>query len=80
MAQFSNTPADRFPKAGQLTQEEQSGGTKVLRSEMLRLGQAADVGPAPPARVYSRDYSKKDPDHDQYDDTLSPYLGNPLRL
>ena len=78
MTQFSNSPGDRFPKSGQLTKEEQSGGTKVLRSEMLRLGQAADIGPAPVARVFSRDYSKIDPDHDQDDDTLSPYLGNPL--
>jgi hypothetical protein len=48
---------------------------------MLQIGQPArEVGPAPTARVYSRDYSKKDVDGDQFDDTLSPFLGNPLGL
>lgn len=72
--------AATYPKNGQLTQEEQTAGSKVLKSELLRLGQAADLGEAPPARVYSRDYSKHDPDGDQYDDTLSNFLGNPLGL
>lgn len=67
-----------YPKTGQATQEEQSAGTKLVKNEMLRPGQAADIGVAPPARVYSRDYSKIDIDNDQYDDTLSPFLGNPL--
>lgn len=67
-----------YPKNGHHTQEEQSPGSKLLKHEHLRLGQAADIGEAPPARVYSRDYSKKDPDADQQDDTLSPFLGNPL--
>lgn len=66
------------PKNGQLTQEEQSPGSKSLKCEHLRLGQAADIGEAPPARVFSRDYSKKDPDGDQGKDTLSEFLGNPL--
>ena len=70
--------AATYPKNGQLTQEEQSPGTKGLKCEHLRPGQAADIGVAPPARVYSRDYSKTDPDGDQYDDTVSSFLGNPL--
>lgn len=78
MAVFSNTPDDRFPKAGQDSKEECSPGCKTIKDERLALGQAADIGPAPPARAYSRDYSKKDPDGDQRDDTLSPFLGNPL--
>ena len=74
------SPPNRFPKQGAQSKEEQSPGSKVIREENLRLGQAADLGPghAPPARVLSRDYSKKDPDGDQHDDTLSPFLGNPL--
>jgi hypothetical protein len=68
------------PKNGRLTQEEQTPGSKQLTSEDLRFGQAANVGPAPTARVYSRDYSKVDLDGDQHDDTLSGYLGNPLGL
>lgn len=69
-----------YPKNGTATKEEQTAGSKVIKTENLRFGQAADLGPAPTARVYSRDYSKKDPDGDQYDDTLSQYLGNPLGL
>lgn len=67
-----------YPKNGQLTKEEQTAGSKVIKAEHLRLGQAADLGVAPTARVYSRDYSKIDPDGDQKDDTLSQFLGNPL--
>jgi hypothetical protein len=67
-----------YPKDGHHTKEEQSPGSKLLQHEHLRPGQAADIGVAPPVRVYSRDYSKTDPDGDQKDDTLSPFLGNPL--
>ncbi len=67
-----------YPKDGNYSQEEQSPGTKQVKCDHLRLGQAADIGVAPPMRVYSRDYSKTDPDGDQQDDTLSPFLGNPL--
>lgn len=68
--------AATYPKNGQLTQEEQTAGTKGLKCEHLQNGQAADLGVAPPARVYSRDYSKVAP---ATDDTLSPFLGDPLR-
>lgn len=70
--------APTYPKDGQLTQEEQTAGTKQVKSEMLRAGQAATVGTITTDRVYSRDYSKIDVDNDQHDDTLSPFLGNPL--
>lgn len=77
MATFSNTPADRFRKRASESQQEQSPGSKVLRTEVLRPGQAADFGRAPPSRIYTRDYKKtgRSPD-DQ--DTVQPYLGNPL--
>lgn len=68
--------AATYPKSGQQTQEEQTAGTKVLKAEHLQSGQAADLGVAPPARVYSRDYSKVAP---ATDDTLTQFLGNPLR-
>jgi hypothetical protein len=80
MAESFNELRPRYPKDGQETREEQSWGSKQLKDELLRIGQASNIGPAPPMRVYSRDYSKKDPDGDQQDDTLSPYLGNPLAL
>lgn len=67
-----------YPKAGCCTQEEQTAGSKQIKAEHLRLGQAATVGEITTDRVYSRDYSKVDPDGDQHDDTLSPFLGNPL--
>lgn len=78
MAQF-NDLKPRYPKDGQgQTKKAQAPESKQLKEELLRLGQASDIGKAPPMRVYSRDYSKVDPDGDQGDDTLSPYLGNPL--
>jgi len=67
-----------YPKRGQESQQEQSPGSKLIKDEMLRLGQAATIGEAPTSRVYSRDYSKRDPDADQDKDTLSEFLGNPL--
>lgn len=67
-----------YPKAGKFTQEEQTAGSKRIKNEDLRLGQAATVGTITTDRIYSRDYSKIDVDADQHDDTLSPFLGNPL--
>lgn len=67
-----------YPKSGKFTQEEQTAGSKRIKDEDLRLGQAATVGTITTDRVYSRDYSKIDVDNDQHDDTLSPFLGNPL--
>lgn len=68
-----------YPKEDCCTKMPQTTGSKQVKSLHLQPGQAADIGPAPTARVYSRDYSKVDPDGDQHDDTLTPFLGNPLR-
>jgi hypothetical protein len=68
-----------YPKKGTCTQEEQTAGTKQIKCEMLQNGQAASIGTITPDRIYSRDYSKIDVDNDQHDDTLTPFLGNPLR-
>lgn len=68
-----------YPKNGQATQEEQTAGSKQIKAEMLRAGQAATVGAITTDRVYSNDYSKIDRDGDQHDDDISPFLGNPLR-
>ena len=55
-----------------------SPGAKTIKSvELLRMGQAADIGKAPPSRIYTKDYSKVQEKDDS--DTVSPYLGNPLR-
>lgn len=67
----------RYPKDGAQSREEQSHGSKQLKEELLTLGQASDIGDAPPVRVYTRDYKKTQRDADDRD-TVSPYLGNPL--
>lgn len=79
MAQY-NDLRPCYLKDGQGTHLDHTAGTKQVKEEMLSLGQTSDIGEAPPSRVYSRDYSKRDPDGDQRDDTLSVFLGNPLAL
>ena len=76
MARY-NELKPRYPKDGCETREEQSPGSKCLKDEHLRLGQASDINKAPPSRIYTRDYSKTRPEADDVD-TVSPYLGNPL--
>lgn len=68
-----------YPKDDCCTKMAQTSGSKTVKCVYLQPGQAADIGPAPTSRVYSRDYSKQDPDSDQGGDTLSEFLGNPLR-
>lgn len=69
--------AATYPKNGHCTKEEQTAGSKALKCEHLSPGQAADVGPASPMRIYTRDYGKvRDPDQS---DSVSSFLGNPLR-
>lgn len=65
-----------YPKDGSSTKESQSSGSKVVKTQMLANGQAADIGPAPTSRVYTRDYAKV---KEQAPDTVSEFLGNPLR-
>lgn len=80
MARF-NDLKPKYPKDGEgQSRSKETFGAKTVKEEILQIGQASNIGEAPPMRVYSRDYSKKDPDGDQLDDTLSPYLGNPLAL
>lgn len=53
-------------------------GAKTIKSvELNSMGQAADISKAPPSRVYTRDYSKVQERDDK--DTVTEYLGNPLR-
>lgn len=82
----TKVPPSHVPKApdGE-TRLRQGSGTKVIGEQRLDFcrGTVADLksanGPtAPSTRVYSRDYSKRDTDGDQGDDTLSPYLGRPI--
>lgn len=78
MTQFNDLKPS-YNKDGPYTKEKQSPGTKQVDCEYLQLGQASDVGTAPPSRVYTRDYSKTRPEADD-SDTVSPFLGNPLGL
>ena len=72
-------PPSRHPKKGAETAMTQSPGSKEIKDEMLRLGQASDVGSAPTSRVYTRDYSKVGREEEDVD-LVSPALGNPLGL
>jgi len=56
----------------------QSKGSKQIKADFTPGFRAVDIGPAPPMRIYTKNYDKtasdkKDPD------TVGPYLGNPLR-
>lgn len=70
----------KYPKDGEgQSRMEDSPGTKCVDEELLRFGQASDIGTAPPVRVYTRDYKKTGREADDQD-TVSPFLGNPLGL
>jgi len=75
------TENPKYPKSGPSTQLGLVPGAKQIKMEMLRIGQAADIGKATSSRLYTRDYSKIDevPDTDDID-LVGPALGNPLRL
>lgn len=77
MSAGSGTVKQTHPKKGGATQEEQTTGTKVVKAECLTPGQAADIGKAPPSRVYTKDYSKVPEQGDK--DDVTRVLGNPLR-
>lgn len=66
-----------YPKDGHCTKMGQTTGSKTVKCEHLQAGQAADIGPAPTSRVYTRDYAKQKEAGDS--DSVSEFLGNPLR-
>jgi hypothetical protein len=82
----TKVPPSRFPKeADGCTKLPEAPGSKTVGEQRLDFvrGTVADLKSAngetaPSTRVYSRDYSKRDPDADQGDDTLSPFLGRPI--
>jgi hypothetical protein len=68
------------PKDGQESSLKRTPGSKCLDHENLSMtATASKVGPAPPSRIYTRDYSKKGRDPDQTD-LITSVLGNPFRL
>jgi hypothetical protein len=69
----SGKPADD----GRCTGMSQSAGSKQIKVECLRNGQASDLHKAPPSRVYTRDYGKVQEKDDP--DLVTGALGNPLR-
>ncbi len=76
----TKSPGARFPKNGAETKLKDSPGCKQESEESLGITQtAADVGPAPTTRVYTRDYTKKGRDPDQTD-LVTAALGNPFGL
>lgn len=78
----------RLGKKGPCTSVEQSEGTKHIKCENLpSIGTPAMVGKsaynaaahvAPASRVYTRDYSKVQPEKEDTD-YVTAALGNPLR-
>jgi len=57
----------------------QTAGSKQIKCERLAsIGSPASPGPASTSRIYTRDYSKKQPEKDDMD-SVGPFLGNPLR-
>lgn len=65
-------------KPGAHTAQAQSEGSKQIKIEHLSsISTPADIGKAPPSRIYTRDYSKAQ--NTEKDDLVGPVLGNPLR-
>jgi hypothetical protein len=73
------SPPTSFSKKGAETKRAQSGGSKVIKTQRLSIGEPSDIGPAPAhRRLYMRDYSKtKAAPSDT--DLVTGALGNPLK-
>lgn len=54
-----------------------AGNKQVKCVELPAMNGTADIGKAPPTRIYTKDYSKVQEKDDS--DNVSPFLGNPLR-
>ncbi len=76
----THVPPSRAPKRGAETKRTQSSGSKVIKDQLLTIGEAADIGPAPAhRRLYSRDYAKGRPSPGDTD-LVSEALGSPLKI
>ncbi len=76
----TKVPPSRVPKSGKETKLECSPGAKAIKSQLLAIGEAADIGPAPAhRRLYMRDYAKVRPSPGDTD-LVTEALGNPLKL
>lgn len=73
----TKVPPSKFPKDGTCTKLHEVSGAKSIKEDKLMMGQASDVGVAPPSRVYTRDYSKVGRAPGDKDD-ITAALGNPL--
>lgn len=60
------------------TMMQLSKGAKQVSVDFSPGMRAVDIHDAPPSRIYSKDYDKTEKVEDD-PDTVSPYLGNPLR-
>jgi hypothetical protein len=76
----TSSPPCELEKKGAESSEKQTAGSKVVKDQMLTIGEASDIGPAPAhRRLYMRDYSKVRPSPDDTD-LVTEALGNPLKL
>lgn len=54
-----------------------TAGNKQVKCVYTPRGTPADIGKAPPSRIYTKDYSKVQ--EKDSSDNVTAYLGNPLR-
>ena len=66
-------------KTGAHTKMGQTGGSKQVAAQFLRIGQPASIFKADTDRVYDRCYTKIE-EPTEYPDTVSPFVGNPLAI
>ncbi len=81
----TKSPPNTFPKDDDLspdTRLPQAEGTKQIKEQFLLFdrGNVADIGPAPPSRVYNRDYSKTGRDKGDVDLITGALGRNPFRI
>lgn len=65
-------------KTGAHTSRGQTGGSKQVGQQFLQLGSPMSLSWAPTSRIYTRDYRVPDEDDKSNQDTVSPFVGNPL--
>jgi len=72
--------SSEFAKRDGHTVAAQTPGTKQIKQEFLNMGrgQPSTISWAPTSRVFDRDYRVPDEDDATNQDTVTPFVGNPL--
>ena len=70
---------DEFAKVDGHTVAAQTPGTKQVKQQFLNMRDPAEIGFAPPSRLYSQDYRyPMDTVDSSGQDIVTQFLGNPL--